>query len=73
MSEIYQPQFCTCAHFSMGFKNPSMVGKKSLQSESHEIDEKQPDSCGKQDGTHNCSGLHLHVDSVQKKKQMKPL
>lgn len=41
----------------MGFKDPSMVGEESLEGVSQEVDEEQPQSSGKQDGTQHRSGL----------------
>lgn len=51
----------------MGFKNPTMVGKQNFESVSQEVDEEQPQSSGKQDGTQHCSGLHCYTASVQKR------
>lgn len=50
----------------MGLKNPSMIGQKSFKSVSQEVDEEQPQSCGKKDGTQHCSCLYWHTVSAQK-------
>lgn len=44
-----------------------MVGKQSFERVSHEVDKEDPQSSGKQDGTHNSSGLHRHTVSVQER------
>lgn len=42
----------------MGFKNPPMVGEQSFQHVSQEVDEEEPESSGKQNGTQHRSALH---------------
>lgn len=49
----------------MGFKDPSMVGEESLEGVSQEVDEEQPQSSGKQDGTQHRSGLRWQIVSAK--------
>lgn len=51
----------------MGFKDPSMVGEESLEGVSQEVDEEQPQSSGKQDGTQHRSGLRWQIVSAKKR------
>lgn len=51
----------------MRFKDPPVVGQQSFESVSQEVDEEQPQPCGKQDGTYHSSGLHRHTVSAQER------
>ena len=44
-----------------------MVGEEGLESVSQEVDEGQPQSSGKQDGTQHRSGLRWQIVSAQKR------
>lgn len=63
----YQPHFGGCAHFPMGFKDPSVVGEQSFEGVSQQVDEEQPQASGEQDCTQHCSGLHRQVVSARKR------
>lgn len=59
--QTYQPEFGAEAHFAVGLKDPGVVGEKGLESVPQREDEREPQPCGKQDGTKHCLGLHCHV------------
>ena len=51
----------------MGLKDPAVVGEQSFEGVSQEVDEEQPQSSGKEDGTQHRPGLHWYTVSVQRR------